>query len=81
MTKKWLDDREEDGVACLKCDVELDMKGETYREILRRTTAALRFAADRIASGELDTGFHDVHDADGQKVGEIYLDHYGEFKL
>ena len=77
----WLDEREDGGLSCIKCDVELDVKGETYREVLRRTAAALRVAADRISSGKLDTGFHDVTDVDGHKVGEIYLDHYGEFTV
>lgn len=60
----------------LKCDVELDVSGLTDETANKLTAEALRKLADQIERDELDSGFHDVHDSRGRKVGEVYLDHY-----
>lgn len=61
----------------LKCDIELDVSGPNYATINKWIADALRRLADQIEKDELDTGFHDVMDSVGKKIGTIYLDHYG----
>ena len=65
----------------LKCDIELDVSGPNYATINKWIADALRRLADQIEKDELDTGFHDVMDSVGKKIGEIYLDHYGHSEL
>jgi len=63
--------------AGLQCDIELNLSGPNSATINKWVADALRRLADRIERDELDTGFHDVPDNVGKKIGEIYLDHYG----
>lgn len=64
--------------AALKCDIELDTTGHrTSRDAAKATAALLRALAASIENGQLDTGFHPVMNANGEKVGEVYLDFYG----
>ncbi len=59
----------------LKCDVELNVSGPNEATINKWIADALRRLADRIEKDELETGFHDVKDTVGKKIGEVYLDH------
>jgi len=61
----------------LKCDVELDISGPNDATINKWIADALRRVADQIEKDKLDTGFHDVVDNVGKKIGTVYLDHYG----
>ena len=61
----------------LKCDIELDVLGPNDATINKWTADALRRLADQIEKDELDSGFRDVMDSVGKKIGTIYLDHYG----
>ncbi len=73
-----IDDEFEEGMhACVRIDVELDVKGDGYKEVLPRAAHVLRALATKVEN-DLETGHHDVHDSSGRKVGTIYLDHYGE---
>ncbi len=65
----------------LKCDIELDVSGPNDATINKWIADALRRLADQIEKDELDTGFHDVMDSVGKKIGTIYLDHYGHSEL
>jgi hypothetical protein len=78
MDSSWLDEFDPEMSACLQCDVELDVKGLTYREVLPIIATALRGVADEIEKGRLDTGFHKLRSDDETDVGEVYLDYYGE---
>lgn len=64
----------------LKCDIELDVSGPNGATINKWIADALRRLADQIEKDELDTGFHDVGDGVGKKIGTIYLDHYGSIE-
>lgn len=59
-----------------KYELEFIVKGNSSKEIKKRTVLALRVAAYRIAVGQLETGFHDIQGRDGHVVGEIYFDCY-----
>ncbi len=61
----------------LKCDIELDVSGPNDAMINKWIADALRKLAGQTEKDELDTGFHDVMDSVGKKIGTIYLDHYG----
>tara|TARA_R110000787_G_scaffold16622_51_gene51641 strand:+ start:810 stop:1034 length:225 start_codon:yes stop_codon:yes gene_type:complete len=61
----------------LKCDIELDVSGPNDATINRWVAGALRKLADQIEKDELDSGFNDLKDSVGKKIGTIYLDHYG----
>ena len=61
----------------LKCDIELDVSGPNYATINKWIADALRRLADQVEKDKLDTGFHDVVDSVGKKIGTIYLDRYG----
>ena len=78
---RWLDDFNPGLFACLKCDVELDAKARTYREVLPVIASTLRGVADEIEKGRLDAGFHKLRSGDGTDVGEVYLDFYVEETL
>lgn len=65
----------------LKCDVELDVSGPNDATINKWIADALRRVADQIEKDKLDTGFHDVVDNVGKKIGTVYLDHYGHIEL
>ena len=74
-----MDERDPEVQPCLKCDVELTIEsGNTYREILAEAARALRATAAQIEGGKLDTGSHDIKTLSGEKIGEVYLDYYGE---
>lgn len=64
----------------LKCDVELDVAGPNDATINKWIADALRRVADQIEKDKLDTGFHDVVDNVGKKIGTVYLDHYGHIE-
>ena len=68
----------DDVIPHLKCDIELDLSGPNNATINKWVADALRKLADRIEKDEFETGFHPVTDNVGKKIGEIYLDHYGE---
>lgn len=55
----------------LQCDIKIDCRNE------KAVAWVLRDLADKIESGILDTGYHDVTTPNGDKVGETYLDYYG----
>lgn len=56
----------------LKCDVEMDCaNGKAVAWVLRQL-------ADKIEAGDLDTGFHPLTVPNGDTVGEVYLDYYGQ---
>jgi hypothetical protein len=73
-------DEVESGVdACLVCHIEMDTKGgKSPRDAARRTAETLRKLATAIEAGAFDTGFVPILGVDGEKVGELYLDFYGE---
>lgn len=73
-------DEVEPGVeACLTCHIEMDTKGgQSPRDVARRTAETLRKLAMAIEAGSFDTGFVPILGVDGQKVGELYLDFYGQ---
>ena len=60
----------------LECNVELIVRGLNHREILRRAAAALRATADKIASGDLEDGLHDIIDVDGKTIGTFSLNYF-----
>jgi len=67
----------EPGVSsCIKCDVELDVKGPTDRVATDRTTLALRSLADRIEADQYEDGHHDIKSQLGEVIGTVYLDFY-----
>jgi hypothetical protein len=62
----------------LKCDIEINIESGATPEDVNATTAwALRQIAAQIEADELDTGFHPIKAPTGEKIGEVYLDHYG----
>lgn len=69
-----MDDDDPDVVEQLQCDVELVCANE------KAVAWVLRDLADKIEQGSLDTGHHDLKVPNGDKVGEVYLDYYGEIK-
>jgi|GEM_PF-6493121 len=77
---EWMDDYDPDPEVknCLQCDIEIqDESGDTYRNILARVAEGLREIATQIETGKLDDGHHVVRWANGEKLGEVYLDYYG----
>ncbi len=79
MSLDGFDEFDEDTEAALKCDIELDIKGhKTPRDAAKATAAILRALAASIENGQLGTGFHPVLNVGQEKVGEVYLDFYGE---
>jgi hypothetical protein len=62
----------DDLISNLKCDVEINVSGWDDAEINKRTAAVLRKAAAMVESGDLETGFIDLRDDAGKKVGTIY---------
>jgi hypothetical protein len=78
----WMDEQDPDGIACVKCDVELEARGKTCRAAIRDIAAALRSAATLIENGMLDEdGFHDLTSLGGEKMGEVYLDYTTEVSV
>jgi hypothetical protein len=78
MQNTAFDDRdiEDDGQPALKCDIEINnVFGKTARDVDVSTAAALRWVADQIEAGALDSGFHPIKRPDGEVIGEVYLDH------
>ena len=67
--------------SCIKCDVELDVKGPTDRVATDRTTLALRTIADRIESDRYVEGHHDVKNQLGEVIGTVYFDFFEEHGL
>lgn len=65
----------DDLLSNLQCDVEINVSGWDEATINQRTAAVLRKAAAMVESGHLETGFIDLRDDNGKKVGTIYLDH------
>ncbi|WP_240233020.1 hypothetical protein [Devosia lacusdianchii] len=66
---------DDDLISSLKCDVEINISGWDDTEINKRTAAVLRKAAAMVESGDLETGFIDLREDTGRKVGTIYVDH------
>lgn len=48
--------------------------GETFREVIASTAAALPNLARQLEEDQLDDGFHDLNSLKGSKIGEVYLD-------
>jgi hypothetical protein len=66
-----------DGIPGIKCDIEINYTSSTEADDTGSVVAAaLRALAAQIEAGALDTGFHPIKTAAGQKIGDIYLDHY-----
>lgn len=74
------DDYANDVTPHIKCDIELDVSGPNEATVNHWIAEALRRLADKIEKDELDTGFHDVVDRPGKKIGTIYLDHSGHME-
>lgn len=66
---------EDELISNLQCDVEINIAGWDDAEINKRAAAVLRKAAAMVESGDLETGFIDLRDDSGRKVGTIYVDH------
>ncbi|KKB85801.1 hypothetical protein VW29_05775 [Devosia limi DSM 17137] len=62
-------------ISNLQCDVAINIAGWDDAAINKRTADVLRKAAAMVESGDLETGFIDLRDDTGKKVGTIYLDH------
>ena len=62
-------------ISNLQCDVEINVSGLDDAEINKRAAAVLRKAAAMVESGDLETGFIDLRDDSGKKLGTIYMDH------
>lgn len=74
---RWLDDFDPEIQPGLTCHLEIDInKGDTYRSVLTAAARTLRATASKIEAAKLDTGFHPVTAADGESVGQVYLDFY-----
>ena len=77
---RWMDESDPDPElqAGLTCHVELTIEGgTTFRDLLEKAAWALRTAAVQVEGGQLKDGFHPITTLKGEKLGEIYLDHYG----
>lgn len=65
----------DDMISHLKCDVELNITAWEDATLNKRAADALRKAAYMVESGDLETGFIDLRDDAGKKVGSIYVDY------
>ena len=68
-------EEDDDLVSHLQCDVELAITGKEDAAMNKRAADALRKAAAMVESGDLETGFIDLRDDAGKKVGTIYVDY------
>lgn len=67
--------------SCIKCDIELDVKGPTDRVATDRTTQALRSLADQIEADKCEDGHHDIKNNFGEPIGTVYFDFYESHEL
>jgi hypothetical protein len=77
------DDAEDGVIPHLKCDVELEFVGPNDATNNKWCADALRALADRIERCEFygQDGHHPLLDNVGKKVGEVYIDYYGELGI
>jgi hypothetical protein len=74
---RWMDEYDPELQPGLTCHIEIENDhGKTMREVLAATACALRAVAGQIELGVLDDGFHPIRAPDGEKIGEVYLDHH-----
>lgn len=62
--------------SCIKCDIELDVRGPTDRVANDRTSQALRSLADQIEADQCEDGHHDIKNNLGEPIGTVYFDFY-----
>jgi hypothetical protein len=62
----------------LEFDVELHLAGPNDKTVTQWTSAILRRLADQLDRDEFESGWHDVPDNTGKKVGQVYVDFSGE---
>lgn len=60
----------------MTCHIEIETESATPQQIDAATAWALRSIADLIERRSLESGFHPVKAPDGEKIGDVYLDHH-----
>ena len=73
------DDLDEVVTPSLWCQIEMvTAGGRSPRDVAHRTAETLRKLATATESGAFDTGIVPILGVDGEKIGELSLDFYGE---
>jgi hypothetical protein len=66
---------DDDLLTHLKCDVELNVTGDSIEAVNKIAARELRKLADRIENNEFEDGFHPMIKAIGEAYGEVYIDY------
>ncbi|RXT16917.1 hypothetical protein B5P46_29710 [Rhizobium leguminosarum] len=65
----------EEAVTVLKLDIELNLTGPMQALVNKQAAALLRSVADRLEKDDLQDGFEEINDENGNQIGEIYVDY------
>jgi len=79
---RWMDEHDPELQPGVTCHIEIENDhGSTMREVLSATAHALRAVAAQVEAGALEDGFHPIKSPNGEKIGEIYLDHHATSEI